>query len=163
MHASAGCLLWALAAAAIPARAGAVPPPGAAPVEREVWVATRRLAKGAAAACADFRVERRASRRVPARAMALPCEVQAGAVALREIAPRDVIRSDDVGPAPAVMGGTAVRLAVVAGGVRVMTVATALADAGVGEPVAVRLDHPTRTLRARVTGPAAVELEDAWR
>lgn len=154
----------ALATAAAPARAGGSGSGAeAAPAERDVWVAARRLTKGAAAGCADFRVERRALRRVPARALTLPCEVPPGAVALREIAQHDVIRQHDVGIAPEVMGGSVVRVAVTAGAIRVMTVATALADARVGEPVSVRLDRPPRTVKARVIGPASVELEAAWR
>ena len=154
--------LPALVAVSTSACAGG-PGPGAqtAPAERDVWIAARRISKGEAAGCADFRVERRVAQRVPARALALPCEVLPGTVALREIAERDVIRSHDIGIAPEVMGGSVVRVAVMSGAIRVTTVATALADARVGEPVPVRLENPRRTLLARVTGVGAVELEAA--
>jgi flagella basal body P-ring formation protein FlgA len=159
MQAIWGYALSVLATAATPANGSGPRMEPASAEQREVWVAARRLNKGVAASCADFRLERLAVRRVPARALTLPCDVPPGTVALREIAEGDVIRRHDVGIAPEVMAGSTVRVVVVAGAIRVTSVAVALTDARVGEQVPVRLDHPRRTVQARATGPGMVELE----
>lgn len=130
----------------------------AAPLLREVWVASRRLRKGSSVACADFNVQRRELRDAPRLALALPCAIGPEAVALRELASGDVVRTIDVGQAPDVMAGTPVSLSVATKGINVTTTAIALADARVGDQIDVRLRRPTRTLKTRVTGRGSVQL-----
>jgi len=132
----------------------------AAPLQREVWIAARRLRKGSAVSCADLTPQSRDLRDLPKRPLTGPCEVAAEMVALRDISPRDVIRSADIGIAPDVAAGAPVRVSVAAGGISVTTSAVALADARVGDRVDVRLPKPTRVLKTRVIGPSAVQLMD---
>jgi flagella basal body P-ring formation protein FlgA len=127
---------------------------------REVWVATRRLPKGSAVTCVDLGLERRDVRSVPRLPLAARCELGPEAVALRDIAAHDVMRSVDVGRAPDVMAGARVRVTVASGGIRATTTAIALADAHVGDRIEVRLQRPARTLRTRVIGPGLVQLMD---
>ncbi|HEY5759697.1 MAG TPA: hypothetical protein VIU34_27940, partial [Steroidobacter sp.] len=77
----------------------------AVPLQRQAWVATRRLRKGSLVTCADLRMELRDLRGVSASALPVPCQIAAASVALRDIAARDVIRSVDVGIAPHVIAG----------------------------------------------------------
>lgn len=132
----------------------------AAPVLREVWVAARRLRKGSSVRCEDFETRQLDSRRVSPRALRGSCALPVDAVAWRELAAGDVIRSDDVGKAPDVSAGDPVQLRVVSGGVRVMVPATALADARTGDRIDVRLHDPQRIFRTRVVGPGQVELPE---
>lgn len=134
----------------------------AAAQSHEVWVAARRLHRGSAVACSDFSLQQRAIRPTSAPALAVPCELAPGAVALRELAVGDLVRSADVGAAPAVMAGSAVRLLLQAPGIHVTARAIALADAWVGDRVEVRLDRPARTFKTRVTGPGSVQLTEAF-
>jgi len=80
------------------------------------------------------------------------------AVALRELMPRDLIRAQDVGAATEVMAGAPVQVVVVAGSVSVVAQGTALDDAHTGDTVDVRLQRPSRIVKARVTGPGSTEL-----
>lgn len=130
----------------------------AVPLQREVWIATRRLRKGSAVKCADLGVQFRDVKEVPGESLAFPCDLSPAVVALRDLAARDVVRGVDIGSAPDVMAGAPVRISVVTRGISVTTTAVALADARRGDQVAVRLQRPARTLRTRVTGPGAVQL-----
>jgi flagella basal body P-ring formation protein FlgA len=127
---------------------------------RDVLGATRRLRKGSVVTCTDLSMQRRPIRDVPKLPLAIPCEVAPDAVALRDITAGEVIRSVDVGRAPDVTAGAPVRVSVATRGVSITTGAIALADARVGDQIDVRLQHPTRTLRTRVTGPGSVQLMD---
>jgi len=129
-------------------------------VLREVAVATRRLHKGSAVTCADLTVQRRRMRDVPPSFLSPRCDVGLEAVALRDVAAGDLLRSGDIGKAPDVVAGASVRVSVAIEGVSVATTAIALADAKVGDRIDVRLQHPIRTLRTRVTGPGLVQLTD---
>ena len=129
-------------------------------LQREVWVATRRLLKGSAVACTDLTLERRDIHSIPRQALANSCRIDAASVALRDIAARDVIRSNDVGRALDVTAGAPVNITVSSGGISVTTSAIALADARVGDLIPVRLQRPARTLHTRVTGPGSVQLVD---
>jgi flagella basal body P-ring formation protein FlgA len=129
-------------------------------LQQEVWVAVRQLPKGSVVACADLTLERRDLRSVPRQALANPCEIDSAAVAQRDIAARDVIRSSDVGRALDVTAGTPVNVTVATGGISVTTNAIALADARVGDLISVRLQRPARTLHTRVIGPGSVQLVD---
>ena len=82
---------------------------------------------------------------------------------LRDIAAGAVVRSSDVGKAPAVMAGMPVRVSVATGAINVTTSAVALADASVGDQIDVRLQRPARTLRTRVAGPGVVQLVEDHR
>jgi flagella basal body P-ring formation protein FlgA len=126
---------------------------------QSVWVAARRLYKGARVTCADLRLERRPSRQVPQSALPAKCDIAAGAVARHERLPREVVRRDDIGVAPDVAAGSRVYLRVSTSGINVITDAVALSDAMKGEWLQVRLQRPSRTLRARVVEPGLVELE----
>lgn len=127
-------------------------------LSRDVLVAARRLRKGSVVTCADLTAQRHDLRDLPRARLALPCEVVLDAVALRDIAAGDVIRSADIGTAPDVTAGAPVRVSAASGGVSVTTTAIALADAWVGDQVDVRLQRPTRTLRTRVIAPETVQL-----
>jgi flagella basal body P-ring formation protein FlgA len=142
--------------------------PGAQPIHvtlavsllRDVPVAARRLHKGSVITCEDFAVQRRRLRDAPPRVLAQPCETVSGTVALRDIAVGDVLRDVDVGPTPDVMAGEPVRLNVKLRGISVAATAIALSDARVGDEIEVRLQHPARTLKTRVTAPGSVQLLD---
>jgi flagella basal body P-ring formation protein FlgA len=129
-------------------------------LRRDVLVANRRLRKGSAVSCRDFRVERRDLRASPRRARPMPCEIEPDAAALRELSPGDAVRTDDIGHAPDVLAGTPVRVSVIENGISISTSAVALADAQVGDRLDVRLQHPARTLKTRVTAPGAAQLVD---
>lgn len=132
----------------------------AVPLLREVLVAARRLRKGSVVTCDDLRADRRDIRDVSVLALPAPCEIGREVVALRDTAARDVVRSVDVGNAPDIATGAPVRVTVTKNGINVSTIAIALADANAGDRIDVRLRHPARTLRTRVTGPGAVQLLD---
>lgn len=127
---------------------------------QEVWVAARRLRKGSIVSCADLSIEVRDVRDVPKLPCAPPCTIEPDVVALRDIARGDVVRAVDIGAPPDVMAGELVRVSVSGAGINVTTIATALADAKVGDRIDVRLQHPVRTLRVRVTGPGSAQLTD---
>ncbi len=126
---------------------------------RDAAVARRRMRKGSIVACDSVGHERRELRRYRDALRAVPCD--SGVVALRDLAAGDVVRSGDIGAAPDVAAGEAVRVGVRSGGIRITTLATALVDAHVGEVADVRLDRPSRTLRARVTARGEAEVESA--
>ncbi len=130
----------------------------AAPLLREVGVAMRRLTKGSAAGCADVSVQRRAVLQLSPSALVTPCDLPPGAVALRDVSAGAVLRHTDLGLAPAVMAGSSVDVQARVRGVSVVTSATALADAKVGDRIDVRLQRPARRLRTVVTGPGSVQL-----
>ena len=132
----------------------------AAPLLREVLVASRRLRKGSIVSCADLDMQRREVRTPPALALALPCHLAVETVAMRDLAANDVVGLRDVGSAPEVTAGAPVSVSVASRGIVVATTAVALADARVGDQIDVRLQHPARVLRTRVIGPAAVQLVD---
>jgi flagella basal body P-ring formation protein FlgA len=129
-------------------------------LQREVWVAARRLPKGSAVTCADLDLERRDFRSLPRLTLAAPCEFGPEVVTLRDIGARDVVRSVDIGKALDVTSGAPVRVIVATGGISVSTSAVALADARVGDRIEVRLQRPARILRTRVIGPGSVQLTD---
>lgn len=131
----------------------------AATLLRDAAVARRRVRKGSIVACDSVGRERRELQRYRDALSAAPCDTEV--VALRDLAAGDVIRGGDIGIAPAVTAGEAVRVGVRNGGVRVSTLAVALIDAHVGEVTDVRLDRPSRTLRARVIARGEAELESA--
>jgi flagella basal body P-ring formation protein FlgA len=126
-------------------------------LEQRVLVAARRLHKGSTVARTDFTTEPRDVAQLPRRPLSPTYEIASELVALRDIAAGDVVRSSDIGPAPAVAAGLPVRVFASTGAITVSTTATALADADVGDRVDVRLQHPLRTLKARVIGPGAVQ------
>jgi flagella basal body P-ring formation protein FlgA len=132
----------------------------AVPLQRDVWIATRRLRKGSAVKCAELGIQRRDMQELPASSLSFPCALAPDVVALRDIAARDVVRSVDIGSAPDVVAGAPVRVSVVTGGISVTTTAIALADARKGDQISVRLQRPARTLRTRVTGPGSVQLTE---
>lgn len=169
-------------------RAGAVPPlplvfeltpieaaPGERPVravlaislQRPVLVASRRLRKGSAIGCHDTLPQLRDIKHVPSAALDVPCVLNARVdrevVARRDIAAGDVLRQSDAGDAPAVSSGETVQLQVRGNGIDVSTTAVALADASIGDRVDVRLAHPLRTLRTRVTDRHVVQLAEDQR
>lgn len=127
---------------------------------RDVWVATRRLRKGSDVSCADLTLQQRRAQDLPQHSLVGACEIAANAVSLRDIASGAVVRTTDVGKAPAVMAGMPVRVSVATGGINVTTSAVALADASVGDQIDVRLQRPARTLRTRVAAPGLVQLEE---
>jgi flagella basal body P-ring formation protein FlgA len=146
---------------AVDAQASTIRATLAVSLQREVWLASRRLRKGSKVACADFSLERRDIRAVPQSALPVSCELGADVVALHDIAARDVVQSVDFGAAPDVAAGAPVRVSVVNGPISVSTTAIALADAKVGDQIPVRLNRPVRTLKGRVTAPGAVQLGDS--
>jgi flagella basal body P-ring formation protein FlgA len=125
---------------------------------REVLVATHRTRKGSAVTCADFRAERRPLRETSSAALGAACDIAEQSVALRELASGDVVNRADVGAPLAVAAGSAVHVSVESGAVSVTALATALADARIGDELDVRLQHPIRTLKARVIAPGAAKL-----
>lgn len=131
-----------------------------APLMRDVAVASRRLHKQSSVQCSDLGVNRVPARSLPKRPLQLPCEVAAQAVALREISPGDVLRADDIGTPLDVVAGAHVTLNLIAGGVAIDAAAVALTDARIGDLTEVRLEHPTRTFKARVIGRSTVHLLD---
>jgi flagella basal body P-ring formation protein FlgA len=131
-----------------------------APLMRDVAVAARRLHKQSSVQCSDLSVSRMPARSLPKRPLLLPCEVAARAVALREVAAGDILRADDIGAPFDVVEGAHVTLRLISGGVMVDAAAVALTDARVGDTAEVRMDHPTRTFKARVTGRSMVDLLD---
>ena len=132
----------------------------AVPLMRDTAVAIRWLRKGSVFHCDDVRVEARTLKDVPKQPFPLPCRAETEVSTLRDIGPGDALRAEDVGAAFDVLVGAVVNVAVAAHGIHVGTTAVALSDARTGEQIDVRLDHPTRTLKARVTGPGSVQLVD---
>jgi flagella basal body P-ring formation protein FlgA len=133
-------------------------------LQRNAWIAQRRLRKGSQVSCTDFATGLRDVRDVPRNALPAACEIgsEMGAdiAVLRDVAAGDVVRVGDIGRALDVQAGTPVKVSASSGGISVTTTATALADARVGDRIDVRLQRPTRTLRARVTGRGTVQLAD---
>lgn len=127
---------------------------------QEVPVAARRLRKGSAVTCADLAPQLREARTVPKSTLGRSCDIPAEAVTLRDLAAGDIVRSTDIGRAPDVSAGMPVRVSVANGAVTVSTTAIALADAQVGDQVDVRLPHPTRVLKGRVTARGSVQLAE---
>lgn len=125
---------------------------------REVPVAARRLRKGSAVTCSDLATQLRDVRTVPQSTLERPCQIAAEAVTLRDLAAGDIVRSADIGRSPDVSAGMPVRVSVSNGSITVSTSAIALADAQVGDQVDVRLPHPMRILKARVTARGSVQL-----
>jgi flagella basal body P-ring formation protein FlgA len=166
--------LWTAAVPSMPLRfsvravapVGAVPRPAplevtlAAPLLQAVAVAQRRLHKGSRVSCTDVRVEERRLTNWTQHSLGLPCVLDAHAVALRDLATGDVIRSSDVGSAPAVMAGNAVRVEALAGSITVSAVGIALADAQPGDQVGVRLSRPARVIDGRVIAAGVVRLSE---
>jgi flagella basal body P-ring formation protein FlgA len=140
-------------AAGVPVRVAIV-----GPLWRDVWVANRRLDKGSAAACVDFAAQRRPAYPSLSWTLVLSCNMAAGAVALRNLGVGDLLREGDVGTAPAVTAGSAVRVKVQAASISVSTSAVALRDAVVGDRINVRLERPARIVPAYVTAPGLVQL-----
>jgi len=132
-------------------------------LERDVWIATRRLRKGSKVTCAELTKARRRVREASPQATQLECEILPGSVALREVVAGDVVRSVDIGEAPAVAAGSSIDVISDGGGISVSTKGIALEDAKVGDRVDVRLPRPTRMLRGRVTGPGQVQLGEGSR
>jgi flagella basal body P-ring formation protein FlgA len=127
---------------------------------QDQWVATRRLRRGSVASCADLELQRRPAQ--PAATLtAADCEVARGVVVLRDVASGEVIRRTDLGIAPEVAAQSPVEVSVLVPGIRLTTTAIALADARLGDEIPVRLQHPARILKARVTGIGSAELVDA--
>jgi flagella basal body P-ring formation protein FlgA len=129
-------------------------------LQREVWIAARRLRKGSAVTCEDLHAELHDIDELPKAPLATPCHIDMQAVALRDISRGEVVREVDLGRAPEVALGQPVRVSVRSKDITVTTTAIALADARVGDEIDVRLRHPVRIFRARVTGPGSVQLPD---
>jgi flagella basal body P-ring formation protein FlgA len=127
-------------------------------LQRPAWIAQRRLRKGSQVSCSDFAKELRQVRDVSPESSATRCQIGVEATALRDIAAGEALRMKDIGRAPDVQIGLPVQVSASSGVIRVTTMAIALADAQVGDQIDVRLQHPTRTLRTRVTGRGAVQL-----
>jgi flagella basal body P-ring formation protein FlgA len=128
-------------------------------LQRDVPVAVRHLSKGSDVTCADITLDRRDIRQSPRLSLPLPCDIPAGTVALHDISRNDVVRSLDIGKVPDVSARTPVHITASAGGVSVTASAIALSDGRVGDRIEVRMQRPARTLRARVIGAGAVQLE----
>ena len=131
----------------------------AIPVRRQVWVAKRNLPKGSSVRCADLTTEYRDLRDVPGEALSSPCDLQPDEVVLRYVGRRDIIRSLDVGAAPAVTAAMPVAVTTLVGGISVTMTGIALTDAMIGDRIEVRLSGPSRTRRVRVTGAGTAKLE----
>jgi len=129
-------------------------------LRRPVLVATRRLRKGSHVSCADLAAQLRDVSQVRRASLLSSCEERADAAALRDIAAGEVLRAADIGSAPDVQLGAPVQVSASSGGIVVTAMATALADARVGDQIDVRLQRPMRTLRTRVTARGAVQLVD---
>lgn len=131
-------------------------------LQRQVLVAARRLRKGSSIGCDDTLAQLRDIRYVPSSALDAPCvlnaRLDAPLVARRDIAAGDVLRASDAGEALAVAMGDRVELKVRGRGIDVSTTAVALTDASIGDLVDVRLAHPLRTLRTRVTDHHVVQI-----
>ena len=127
---------------------------------QEVQVSARRLRKGSLVTCADLDTSFREVRSGEASSHSAVCAIEPGSVALRDIGVGEAVRAADIGRAPEVLAGEPVRVNVASGPIAVSTAAVALADAWLGDRIDVRLRYPTRTLKARVTGPGTVQLAD---
>jgi flagella basal body P-ring formation protein FlgA len=127
---------------------------------QEVLMATRRLRKGSMVSRDDLGSGLRDVRYLPRGVLSPDHQIGAHVVALRDIAAKDVVRSSDIGTAPAVAAGMRVRVSASSGAISVSTTAIALADAQVGDQIDIRLARPTRTLRARVIAPGSVQPAD---
>jgi len=129
-------------------------------VQRPVLVAQRRLRKGARVSCADFASEPRQLADSRHGSWLTSCREQADESALRDIAAGEALRAGDIGKLPDVLLGAPVQVSAANGGITVTTFATALADARIGDPLDVRLQRPTRTLRTRVVARGVAQLLD---
>lgn len=125
---------------------------------RDQWVAARRLAKGSPVSCDDLKLMRRHVSQIDDVLTAQPCELARDGVAQRDLTSGEVIRRADIGAAREVVAQSSVEVSVRAPGIELTTVGIALADASQGEEVPVRLQHPTRILKVRVTGAGMAEL-----
>jgi flagella basal body P-ring formation protein FlgA len=131
----------------------------AVPLRQQVWVANRNLPKGSSVSCADLTSEYRDLRDVPGEALSAPCDLQPDGVVLRYVGRRDILRSVDVGAAPAVTAGMPIAVTTLVGGISLTITGVALADAMIGDRIEVRLSGPSRTRRVRVTAAGAARLE----
>ena len=129
-------------------------------LQQQVLVATRRLRKGSTVSRDDLASGLRDIRYLPPGVLSPADQIGVDVVALRDIAARDVVRSSDIGAAPAVAAGMPVRVSASSGAISVSTTAIALADARVGDQIDIRLARPTRTLRARVIAAGSVQPAD---
>jgi flagella basal body P-ring formation protein FlgA len=88
----------------------------------------------------------------------LPLDLES-ARATRDLGPGDVVRSQDVVVPPPVRAGQSVRVHVRLGRVRVSVDGVAAQDGSLGEEIRIVNPSSGRALRARVVGPAAVEVQ----
>lgn len=140
--------------------AGVCPAVQADPADSPVAVARQRVRKGSPMSCDDIALANVPVRSRGKHPMRLPCNLEAGSVALRELGAGDAVNDADVGVVNGVLAGEAVDVRLHVGAVTVTTVGTALADARAGEPAQVALRHPTRTLQAHVVARSVVELQE---
>jgi flagella basal body P-ring formation protein FlgA len=132
--------------------------PAAAEDARDVLVVSGRLHKGSPISCADVHLERRNARRLSPLSLGPACDIAPESVAVRELGKGDILRASDIGAPFAVLAGAPLRIDVKAGTVTISTLATALADARVGDELDVRLQNPIRTFKARVVAPGTARL-----
>jgi flagella basal body P-ring formation protein FlgA len=133
-------------------------PLAASSAEREVLVLREAMPRGAALVCEHTEVAQRRAEAVPAGALPVPCALADETVLRRPLGAGDLLRTADVGRAPAVAARAEVRLRVRVGAVQIEKPGTALGDAQPGETVLVRLAGSARALRGTVVGPNLVEL-----
>ncbi|ARN19326.1 flagellar basal body P-ring formation chaperone FlgA [Piscinibacter gummiphilus] len=128
-------------------------------LRREVLVARQRIERGDAVSCDDLAVRPLDLRAVPVRALAPPCAMADGDVALRTLLPGDALRADDIGDPPDVSARNPVNVRVVEGAIRLEQSGVALADARIGERVPVRLDGSRQQVQGRVVAANVVVVE----
>ncbi len=87
----------------------------------------------------------------------LPLDLEM-ARAIRDLAPGDVVRSQDVALPPPVRNGQQVRVQVRLGRVRVSAEGVAVQDGSLGEEIRIMNPSSGKVLRGRVVGPREVEV-----
>lgn len=149
-----GAVLRALLAALVLALAA---PVGADSAEREVWVASRDLPRGALLGEGDLRLERRAPHRVPRdavpdRGRLLGLELRRG---VRE---GRVVRERMVEVPSKVKRGEVVRLVLRRGGLQIVGRGRAVSDGAVGDRIRVVNTDSRREVSGRVAGDGSIHV-----
>lgn len=125
---------------------------------RQVWVAGRKLTRGAPLTEHDLRVERVSGRTVPRGAVSDPSEID-GQQLNRSLREGEVIRKRYLEPITLVKRGQTVRMVLRGGGLEIVSKGRAVTDGAIGQEIRVINTDSRREVRGRVAEDGAVHVD----